>query len=443
MAERYWVGGTATWDGTALLKWALTSGGVGGQAVPTAADNVYFDAASGANTVTLSGARTCLNFSSAGFTGTLTSTGTITVSGSATFGAGGTYSNTGTWTFNATSGTSNITTNAKSLSFSMTFNGVGGTWQLQDALTLGATNTVTLTNGSIDLNGKNLTCGILSSNNSNTRSILFGAGQIYLTGSAATIIGINAATGYTTSGTPIINCTYSGATGTRTIRFGSTGGPSESNVFSLNITAGTDILSMSSSSYKTVNYTGFAGSIAAYDITLYGGLTVSSGMTLGAATSRFTFAATSGNYNITTNAQTFDFPVTFNGIGGTWSFQDALTLGSTKTLTLSNGTVKFKNGTTNTAGIFAIAGTVSNQIVINSTTNGSKYTLSQASGTVNASYMTIKDSTATGGAGWDAFTTNGNIDSGNNTGWVFDPVPSDVNIEFPITLQSFTQPRRF
>lgn len=443
MAERYWVGGTATWDATAGTKWALTSGGAGGQAVPTAADNVYFDAASGANTVTLSGARTCLNFSSAGFTGTLTSTGTITVSGSATFGAGGTYSNTGTWTFNATSGTSNITTNAKPLSFSMTFNGVGGTWQLQDALTLGATNTVTLTNGSIDLNGKNLTCGILNSNNSNTRSILFGTGQIYLTGSAATIIGMNTATGYTTSGTPIINCTYSGATGTRTIRFGSTGGSSETNVFSLNITAGTDILSMSSSAYKTVNYTGFTGSIAAYDITLYGGLTTSSGMTLGAATSKITFAATSGSYNITTNGQTFDFPVTFNGIGGTWSFQDALTLGSTRTLTLSNGTVKFKNDTTNTAGTFAIAGTVSNQIVINSTTNGSKYTLSQASGTVNASYMTIKDSTATGGAGWDAFTTNGNIDAGNNTGWVFDPVPSDVSIEFPITLRSFTQPRRF
>ena len=84
MAERYWVGGTATWDATALLKWSSTSGGIGGEAVPTAADNVYFDAASGAVTVTLSGARTCLNFSSAGFTGTLTSTGTIAVSGSAT-----------------------------------------------------------------------------------------------------------------------------------------------------------------------------------------------------------------------------------------------------------------------------------------------------------------------------------------------------------------------
>jgi hypothetical protein len=29
MANRYWVGGTATWDATAGTKWATTSGGAG------------------------------------------------------------------------------------------------------------------------------------------------------------------------------------------------------------------------------------------------------------------------------------------------------------------------------------------------------------------------------------------------------------------------------
>ena len=47
MAARYWVGGTANWDNTAGTKWALTSGGAGGQAVPTAADDVYIDSGSG------------------------------------------------------------------------------------------------------------------------------------------------------------------------------------------------------------------------------------------------------------------------------------------------------------------------------------------------------------------------------------------------------------
>ena len=58
MANRYWVGGTAAWDGTAGTKWALTSGGAGGQAVPTASDDVFFDAASGAVTCTISAGNT-------------------------------------------------------------------------------------------------------------------------------------------------------------------------------------------------------------------------------------------------------------------------------------------------------------------------------------------------------------------------------------------------
>jgi len=47
MANRFWVGGDADWDATAGTKWALTSGGAGGQAVPTAADDVFFDANDG------------------------------------------------------------------------------------------------------------------------------------------------------------------------------------------------------------------------------------------------------------------------------------------------------------------------------------------------------------------------------------------------------------
>jgi len=418
MANRYWVGGTASWDATAGTKWALTSGGLGGEAVPTASDDVYFDAASGAVTITLSGARTCLNFNSTGFTGTVAGTGTLAVSASATYGAGATYSNTGTWTFNATSGINTITSNGKSFVFSMNFNGVGGTWKLIDALTLGATNSTTLTNGTLDLDGKNLTCGILSSSNSNTRTLAFGTGQIYVIGSSATIIAFNTVTGYTTSGTPIVNATYSGSTGTRTIRFGSSGGATESNVFSLNITAGTDALSMILSSYKTVNFTGYAGTISAgYDITIYGGLTVSSGMTLGASTSKITFAATSGSHNITTNGKTLDFPLTFSGIGGTFAFQDALTQGSTRAFTITNGTVQLKAGVTSTVGAFATTGTT--QKFLQSTLAGSRATLSQASGTVSASYLTIKDINASGGATWNAFTTNNNVDAGNNTGWDF------------------------
>jgi hypothetical protein len=51
MASRYWVGGNGTWDATVGTKWALTSGGAGGQTVPVVAvDNVFLDQN---NTVTI------------------------------------------------------------------------------------------------------------------------------------------------------------------------------------------------------------------------------------------------------------------------------------------------------------------------------------------------------------------------------------------------------
>ena len=90
MAARYWVGGTDTWDATAGTKWALTTGGAGGQAVPTSADTVFFDAASGTNTVTI-GASTavCSTLTCTGFTGTLAfGTNSIDLAGTGTIYTG-------------------------------------------------------------------------------------------------------------------------------------------------------------------------------------------------------------------------------------------------------------------------------------------------------------------------------------------------------------------
>lgn len=66
---------------------------------------------------------------------------------------------------------------------------------------------------------------------------------------------------------------------------------------------------------------------------------------------------------------------------------------------------------------FSLAGTAGNLVRIYS--NFGTHTLSKASGTVDVSYLEIEDSTATGGAKWQALTTNGNVDSGSNTGWKF------------------------
>jgi hypothetical protein len=64
MADRYWVGGSGTWDAATTTNWSISSGGAGGASAPTSVDNAYFDGASDTSapfTVTLSGAPVCAN----------------------------------------------------------------------------------------------------------------------------------------------------------------------------------------------------------------------------------------------------------------------------------------------------------------------------------------------------------------------------------------------
>jgi hypothetical protein len=446
MANRYWVGGTATWDATALLKWSLTSGGLGGEAVPTAADDVYFDAASGAVTITLSGARTCLSFNSTGFTGTVAGTGTITISGNATYGSGTTFTNTGTWTFNATSGIQQVTSNGQTLSFSMTQNGVGGTVQLQDNLTIGSARTYTLTNGALDLNNQTLSTGLFASSNSNVRSIAFGTGKIQLTGNSAAIWGQNQGTNFSYTGTSRIECTYSGSTGTRSLNtFRTNSGGTEANSLNFYVTAGSDTFSFSTTSClaKTLDFTGFSGSFTPNACFLFGDLIISSGMSLNTSATLGIGFLGSSTQAVTTAGKTFDFPLTFgtSTFSSNVVFQDALTQGSTRNFTITNGTVQLKNGVTSTVGSFVA--TSSNVKFLQSTTPGSQATLSQASGTVYVVDLTIRDINAVGGASWNAYTDFENTDAGNNDGWNFSLSPPYSTAELPVTLRPFTQPRRF
>ena len=109
--------------------------------------------------------------------------------------------------------------------------------------------------------------------------------------------------------------------------------------------------------------------------------------------------------------------------------------------TFSNGAIQFKDGVTSTVGAFSTYGT--NQKTLESTTPGLTATLSQSSGTVNASYLTIKDITATGGATFNALWSNNNVDAGDNSGWVFGDPPIINAVEYTYALRSLTEPRRF
>jgi hypothetical protein len=381
-----------------------------------------------------------LNLNFTGFSGTLVNStrfiyGNLTVSTGMTLTAGGNTTN-----FNATSGTQQITSNGKTLDFPITKDGAG-TVQLQDNLTMGSTRIFTLTSGMLDLSSGNrtLSAGAFGSNNSSIRSIAFGTGNITLTGNNTFIFNMDTATNFTYTGTPTVNSTYSGSSGTRSIVMANSAGGIESNVLNFNISAGSDLCS-AYGQFRNLNFTGFSGTwTATGGKRFFGNLTISSGMTIASSATEMNFSAT-GTQQMTSNGVTLDFPITKDG-SGVLAFQDALTQGSTRAFTITAGTVQLKNGATSTVGSFVANN--SSLKFLQSTTPGSQATLSQASGTVNVVDLTIRDINAIGGASWNAYTDFENTDAGNNDGWNFSLSPPYSTAELPITLRPFTQPRRF
>jgi hypothetical protein len=415
--------------------------------IVTEANSISFriTAGTGTFTVTTSASVRNIDFTDGtnptGFAGSYTSSphtiyGSLKASTGMTVGAG-----TSVFTFAATSGTKTITTAAVVFDRPFTFNGVGGSWQLQDALTSGATRTCTLTAGTLDLNNFTLTTGSFSSNNTNARTIAFGTGNITITGVSGTVFSgpTSANTGLTITGTAQVNITGNGTT-TRIVNPGNS--LAVSAPISFTISNGSDtITNTNGMTFNNLTFTsGFTGTFSGNNSrSIFGNLTLNSAITsFSSGASTLTFTGT-GSQTITTAGETIDCPITFDGVGGTWAMQDALTLGSTRALTMTNGTLQLKAGTTSTVGSFVTTGTTLKYL--QSTTPGTQATISDASGTNTVTYLSIQDSNATGGAAWDANAAT-NVNAGNNTGWFFAPTPS-VSNEITMRLRSFTQPRRF
>lgn len=91
-----------------------------------------------------------------------------------------------------------------------------------------------------------------------------------------------------------------------------------------------------------------------------------------------------------------------------------------------NSSVKFTSGTTQTVTNFDARGTSGNVITIQSTSAGSAATISKSSGTVSCNYLSLKDSTATGGATFYAGASSTNVSG--NSGWIF------TGVNYPITI---------
>lgn len=405
MANRYWVGGTAAWDATAGTKWSTTSGGAGGSAVPTASDDVFLNAASGANTVTITGSRTCLSLNCTGFTGRLdgASTPVLTISGSQTLAAGMTISGL-RFIFNATNSRT-ITSNGKAAE-DYEFNGVGGTWALQDAFDnsggVFSGSSITLTNGTLNLNNFTLKTTQFISNNSNTRTIAFGTGSIEVTSSLFTPTPWDAKTitGLTVTGTPnVITSSSSTSSFGIDICHGNTAGGTAARA--INLTSSSNLANINLGLLGSFNNIDISSAVSSANLTteprtIYGNLTLSTSMALGSGSGVTTFAATSGTQDITSNGKTLDFPITQDGAGGTVRLLDALTLGATRTYTLTNGTFNANNFNVS-VGAF-------------SSSNSNTRTLTMGSGAWTLSGTT--------GSVWDTTTTTGltfNKDTANIT----------------------------
>ena len=307
MADRYWVGGTASWDATAGTKWSTTSGGAGGAAVPTAADDVFFNAASSAThyTVTVTDNATCANLT---FT-------PVAVDGVTQFSVGNGFVVAGTFSTSGTQG------NRRAWFRSSTY----GLLRDMQIATIG---TVT----DVDFR------------------------DIRVTGAGGTLTGtrigdLRGNLGITFS-TPK-NCFRIGTGNWSDNQWSDTsGGAVSTNNFPLaqdtavinqSTTAGTHTMN------SAIPYTGtmdMSARTSALTLTLgvaqtiYGNWTFGSGITISGA---LTLTFSGRNTQVITSAgKTFSGAITIDSYGGTDELPDALNIG-TNTLTVTNGTFDTKS----------------------------------------------------------------------------------------------------
>ena len=223
MAQRYWIqvagSGTGNWNDTG--HWSTTSNGTGGASVPTASDDVFFDAnsfsangqsvvvntAAACNSMDWSGLTKTVTISSSANANSLSINGNLTLNTNLTFGTGTAY------VFFTTSATTNILTNGCVIKYAVCVNGTG-TVNLTDNTTFSNPETC-LAKGTFNLNSNTVVFGTFRAYagssgvaSSTPRTINFGSATVtayyidtYTTGTATVIGGTS-------------NITTTGAVGT-------------------------------------------------------------------------------------------------------------------------------------------------------------------------------------------------------------------------------------
>jgi hypothetical protein len=208
MADRYWVGGTGTWNSSNTANWSATSGGAGGASVPGGSDDVFFDSASNATSYTVNFSFATLGFGSLNISGPASGNVTFPLALGTGFQASGnlTIAATGViWNWGGTIQFFNsaiITTNGVALSnVTITFNDPGSL-TLGSALTCSALNifngtfTTSASNYALTLNSDLGTYGGTWSLNASTVTAnnIVGSGATINAGTSTLVLTSNSAT---------------------------------------------------------------------------------------------------------------------------------------------------------------------------------------------------------------------------------------------------------
>ncbi|MBK9147029.1 MAG: hypothetical protein IPM12_04305 [Flavobacteriales bacterium] len=186
----YWVGNSGNW--TDPLHWSTTSGGNSSNCIPSIYDNVVFDSNSftgAGQSVTVNAQAYCRNMTwTAGLPNpTLAGNQPLDIYGSYTLTQSMNLTHTGLVTFKSNSGNSTITTAGKIVRSSITFNGIGGAWTLQDSLvTYNTGTTITLTSGALNTNSQYVFANQLYSAGSGVRALSLGSSTLVLTSTSST-----------------------------------------------------------------------------------------------------------------------------------------------------------------------------------------------------------------------------------------------------------------
>ena len=404
MAIRYWVS-SGSWTATNTTNWSTSSGGSGGASVPTASDDVFFTGSSG-NCTGSGYTGQCLTITFTGFANQFTVTN-VQIAGTGTVFTGGStafFSSTFEITSTGSSDiflTCDVSNNPPSFSFS------GGTYALNlpsRALSLSFTGFSGLVNNSSVFIYGNLTA---------STGMTFGSG-----GNTWTFA--STATQNITSNGKTLNfpVTVNGVSGTVRLLDNLTLGSTRA----LTLTSGTfnaNNFNVTASSFSSSNSNTRTVTMGSGTWTLAG----SGNAWNTATTTSLTLSANTSTINLTSASSK-----TFIGGGKTYynlnqGGAGALTITSANTFnnitsSVQPATIVFPASATTTVSNFGLSGAINSPVTIQSSSAGTKFTLSKSSGAVNTQYLSIKDSAATGGATWLA---QNSTNSGNNTGWVIIP----------------------